>query len=114
MYIRAISVLILGPADADAVEVSGLARLVFHHQAWAERPPAIGLALVLVIVDGSTVRPLAQPDRQGTATADVAAPLVGDFVLPFEVVSVLLLAAVIGGVFLAERDDARRRSHSDL
>ena len=27
-----------------------------------------------------------------------------DFVLPFEIVSVLLLAAVIGGVFLAKRE----------
>ena len=30
--------------------------------------------------------------------------LFADFVLPFEVVSVLLLAAVIGGVFLAKRE----------
>ena len=27
-----------------------------------------------------------------------------DFVLPFEVVSVLLLAAVIGGIYLAKRE----------
>ncbi len=27
-----------------------------------------------------------------------------DYVLPFEVVSVLLLAAVIGGVFIAKRE----------
>ena len=30
--------------------------------------------------------------------------LFGSFVLPFEIVSVLLLAAVIGGVFLAKRE----------
>ena len=30
--------------------------------------------------------------------------LFSDFVLPFEIVSVLLLAAVIGGVFLAKRE----------
>jgi NADH:ubiquinone oxidoreductase subunit 6 (subunit J) len=30
--------------------------------------------------------------------------LFNDFVLPFEIVSVLLLAAVIGGVFLAKRE----------
>ena len=34
----------------------------------------------------------------------VATTLFGDFVLPFEIVSVLLLAAVIGGVFLAKRE----------
>ena len=35
--------------------------------------------------------------------------LFNDFVLPFEIVSVLLLAAVIGGVFLAKRERAGRR-----
>jgi NADH:ubiquinone oxidoreductase subunit 6 (subunit J) len=30
--------------------------------------------------------------------------LFNDFVLPFEVVSVLLLAAVIGGIYLAKRE----------
>jgi NADH:ubiquinone oxidoreductase subunit 6 (subunit J) len=30
--------------------------------------------------------------------------LFDEFVLPFEIVSVLLLAAVIGGVFLAKRE----------
>ena len=34
----------------------------------------------------------------------MAKVLFKDFVLPFEVVSVLLLAAVIGGVFLAKRE----------
>jgi len=33
-----------------------------------------------------------------------------DYVLPFEVVSVLLLAAVIGGVFLAKREDPREET----
>jgi len=31
--------------------------------------------------------------------------LFNQYVLPFEIVSVLLLAAVIGGVFLAKRDE---------
>ena len=33
------------------------------------------------------------------------AHLFTDYILPFEVVSVLLLAAVIGGVYLAKRED---------
>ena len=45
--------------------------------------------------------------RLGPATDDVARLLFSDFVLPFEVVSVLLLAAVIGGVFLAKRETGR-------
>jgi len=39
-----------------------------------------------------------------TATGDLAKLLFGNYVLAFEAVSVLLLAAVIGGVFLAKRE----------
>ena len=34
----------------------------------------------------------------------MSSALFTDFVLPFEIVSVLLLAAVIGGVYLAKRE----------
>jgi len=44
------------------------------------------------------------PDRGDTDTNAVATALFSQFVLPFEVVGVLLLAAVIGGIFLAKRD----------
>ena len=43
-------------------------------------------------------------ERINVATKDVARALFTDWVLPFEVVGVLLLAAVIGGVFLAKRE----------
>ena len=52
------------------------------------------------LLDASTSNP---PAGYGTV-ATVGAALFHDFVLPFEVVSVLLLAAVIGGVFLAKRE----------
>jgi NADH-quinone oxidoreductase subunit J len=107
VYIGAISVLILF-AIMLTQSKAGPARLIFHHQAWAAGLAAIGLGLVLIMVDGSTTWPLAVETRQSTATADVAARLFGDYVLPFEIVSVLLLAAVIGGVFLAKRDDLPR------
>ena len=44
------------------------------------------------------------PDRTDTQTTDVATALFSKAVLAFEVVGVLLLAAVIGGVFLAKRE----------
>ena len=45
-----------------------------------------------------------------TATDDLAHLLFHEYVLAFEAVSVLLLAAVIGGVFLARREGASRRA----
>jgi NADH-quinone oxidoreductase subunit J len=42
----------------------------------------------------------------GTATELVGTELMGRFVLPFEVVSFVLLAALVGGITLARRDTA--------
>jgi NADH-quinone oxidoreductase subunit J len=42
-------------------------------------------------------------------TEDVGAAIFRDFVLPFEAVSFLLLAALIGAVVLARRDEEERR-----
>jgi NADH-quinone oxidoreductase subunit J len=43
---------------------------------------------------------------QPTRTAQIGTAIFRDFVLPFEVVSVLLLAALIGAVVIARKDEA--------
>ena len=40
-----------------------------------------------------------------TTTADIGASIFKDWVLPFEVVSILLLAALVGAVVIARKDD---------
>ena len=40
-----------------------------------------------------------------TATSDIANLIFTRFVIPFEVVSIVLLAALIGGIALARKDD---------
>jgi NADH-quinone oxidoreductase subunit J len=106
VYIGAISVLILF-AIMLTQSKSGPARLVFHRQAWAGAIAAIVLGLLLVLVVGTTAWPQAQGSGTATDTFALARNLFHDWVLPFEVVSVLLLAAVIGGVFLAKKDAPR-------
>ena len=46
-------------------------------------------------------------ERVATDTRNLAFVLFRDWVLPFEIVGVLLLAAVVGGVFLAKRERGR-------
>jgi NADH-quinone oxidoreductase subunit J len=104
IYIGAISVLILF-AIMLTQSKSGPSKLVFHHQAWAGALAAIVLALLLVAMITGSQWPQATAERIQATTNDIARLLFSDFVLPFEVVSVLLLAAVIGGVFLAKRDE---------
>jgi NADH:ubiquinone oxidoreductase subunit 6 (subunit J) len=107
VYIGAISVLILFAIMLTQTKSAPLG-LAFQTQAVPAAVAAVVLVLGLLLAIASTTWG-GGPDRGDTKTTDVATALFGPFVLPFEVVGVLLLAAVIGSVFLAKRD----RSGSD-
>ncbi len=103
IYIGAISVLILFAVMLTQAK-SAPVRLVFQTQAVPAAAAAIVLAILVGIAvtatDWGAVGAVAQ-----TVTQDLATVLFNSYVLPFEAVSVLLLVAVIGGVFLARRED---------
>jgi NADH:ubiquinone oxidoreductase subunit 6 (subunit J) len=102
VYIGAISVLILF-AIMLTQEKAGPARLVFQTQAV---PAAIAsiIVAVLVAIAAYATNWGAVTGQVATATKDLANFLFQHYVLVFEAVSVLLLAAVIGGVFLAKKE----------
>ena len=104
VYIGAISVLVLFAIMLTQTK-SAPTRLVFQTQAVPAAVAAVILVVVLVLAVISTQWGGAG-QRGTTNTADLATTLFYDWVLPFEIVGVLLLAAVIGGVFLAKRDRA--------
>jgi NADH-quinone oxidoreductase subunit J len=104
IYIGAISVLVLF-AIMLTQSKAGPARLVFHHQAWAGALAAVFLAVLLAVVLSATQWPSETGRHEASPAGDLARLLFSDYVLPFEVVSVLLLAAVIGGIFVAKRED---------
>jgi NADH-quinone oxidoreductase subunit J len=68
---------------------------------------AVSLALFLVM-SWSSVRAFGytaiQQEGIGTSTADIGTSLLGRFVVPFEVVSLVLLAALVGGITIARKD----------
>ena len=102
VYIGAIAVLILFAVMLTQAKNAPV-RLVFQTQAI----PAAIAAVVLAVVIGLTVTATDWGEvggRIATATDALARLLFNQYVLPFEVVSVLLLAAVVGGVFLAKRE----------
>jgi NAD(P)H-quinone oxidoreductase subunit 6 len=102
VYIGAISVLILFAIMLTA-DKRGTARLTFQTQA---APAAIAAIIVFVLVGtaayGTDWGAVTSPIR--IATDVLAHFLFQNYVLAFEAVSVLLLAAVVGGVFLAKRE----------
>jgi len=102
VYIGAISVLILF-AIMLTQEKAASSKLVFQTQAAPAAVAAIVVAL-LVSITALATDWHAAADRVHVVTKDLANALFTDYVLPFEVVGVLLLAAVIGGVFIAKKD----------
>jgi NAD(P)H-quinone oxidoreductase subunit 6 len=107
IYIGAISVLILF-AIMLTQSKAGPAKLVFHRQAWAGAVAAFGLAALLITALLNTDWPLSVADRLWSATNQIALLLFQDslYVFALQVVAVLLTAAVIGGVFLAKREES--------
>ena len=102
VYVGAISVLVLF-AIMLTQSKAGPSALVFQTQ----RAPATVVAIVLAVVVGIAATSTDWNEvetRVRIGAEEVAGVLFDQYVLPFEVVGVLLLAAVIGGLFIAKRE----------
>ena len=102
VYIGAISVLILFAIMLTQTK-DAPARLVFQTQAGFAAIASVVVAVIIALAVSATDWREAT-ERIRLATDAMAQKLFTDWVFPFEIVSVLLLAAVIGGVFLAKRE----------
>jgi NADH-quinone oxidoreductase subunit J len=109
VYIGAISVLVLFAIMLTQTKAAPT-RLVFQTQAGPAAIAALILTFVVILAVGATDWGGEARRTEHVSATAVARDLFTDWVLPFEVVGVLLLAAVIGGVFLAKRE---RRSDDD-
>ena len=102
VYIGAISILVLFAIMLTQTK-NAPTRLVFQTQAWVGAIAAVAIAAIIA----GTVLTTTWPSTGAvawTATSDIATMLFSQYVLPFEAVSVLLTAAVVGGVLLARRE----------
>lgn len=102
VYIGAISVLVLFAIMLTQTK-DAPTRLVFQTQAGAAALASIVIAVIIALAIGVTDWG-GTAERVRVATAEMSRILFSDYVFPFEIVSVLLLAAVIGGVYLAKRE----------
>jgi NADH:ubiquinone oxidoreductase subunit 6 (subunit J) len=107
IYLGAISVLIL---FAIMLTQAGDANLPapFHRQVWAAALislVAIGLiGYVVVTTDWG-----AGAEAAAVVLNELATALFTDYALPFEILSLLLLAAIIGAIYLARRPEEDER-----
>ncbi|MFV2062020.1 MAG: NADH-quinone oxidoreductase subunit J [Chloroflexota bacterium] len=103
VYMGAISVLILF-AVMITQSKAGPTKLVFQRQWWAGAIAAVVLVLLMLTSILLTAWPLAGEEIIPQSARDIATYLFNDYLLAFEVVGVLLLAAVIGALYLARKD----------
>ncbi|MEA2025364.1 MAG: NADH-quinone oxidoreductase subunit J [Chloroflexota bacterium] len=103
VYMGAIAVLILFAVMITASK-RGPMRLVFQRQWWIGAIAAIVLVLLMVTTIMLTEWN-ATAEVQVAEPRDIAVMVFEDYLLAFEALGVLLLAAVIGGLYLAKRDD---------
>lgn len=109
IYLGAISVLIL---FAIMLTQAGDANLPapFHRQ--VPLAAVIGLAIVglvgwaVVQTDWGVL-----PQAVGAAVDDIANAVFTQFALPFEIISMLILVAIIGAIFLARRPEEDERAN---
>jgi NADH:ubiquinone oxidoreductase subunit 6 (subunit J) len=102
VYIGAISVLVLFAIMLTQTK-DAPTQLVSHAQAGPASIASVVVAIVIALAVAATDwGEVARHARLGTEV--MSRVLFEQFILPFEVVSVMLLAAVIGGVFLAKRE----------
>ena len=102
VYIGAISVLILFAIMLTQTK-DAPSRLVFQTQAGPASIAAIVVAILIALAVSAT--DWGQIERGARLGTEIMSRILfQQFLFPFEIVSVLLLAAVIGGVFLAKRE----------
>lgn len=105
IYVGAISILILF-AIMLTRQRTGDINLFFHRQAWMALPAAAILAVVLAVVLGTSTYNSAT-EAQNPGTTDLSNLLFNEYAFPFELVSLVLLVAVVGAVLLAKREKNR-------
>jgi NADH:ubiquinone oxidoreductase subunit 6 (subunit J) len=109
IYLGAISVLIL---FAIMLTQAGDANLPAPFQRQA--PVAAVVAVLIVAVVGWTLTQTEWPNGTEIAPVDLnelAIAIFNDYALPFEIVAFLLLAAIIGAIYLARRPEEDDRAN---
>ena len=112
VYVGAIAVLILF-AVMITQSKRGPARLVFNRQWWAGALAAIVLVLLMATTILLTEWDAAESVQVAEAR-DIALALFDDYLFVFIALGVLLLAGVIGALYLAQRDDDMPQTNDPL
>ncbi len=100
VYVGAIAILILF-AIMFARRLMGQGENQNNQQWWLSLPIVMILFAVLVGVVNTVSWPVSGAEPTGDTVMELGHAFLGSYLIPFEVVSILLSVALIGGIFLA-------------
>lgn len=103
IYVGAISVVILF-AIMLTEQTKGEFSLFFNRQSIFAAPVAVATAVVIAIVLVSSKMPGVSSKALNPSFSDLSKLLFNQYVLPFEFVSLVLLAAMVGAILLARKE----------
>jgi len=104
IYVGAITILILFGVMFTKQDDRGYGLFFQQQTPWAAALVAV-IALPVIAL-AFTFKDAATPSAKGGDLIPLAASLFTDYAFPFEVASVLLLAALVGAIVLVKRDEA--------
>jgi NADH:ubiquinone oxidoreductase subunit 6 (subunit J) len=99
VYAGAIAILILFAIMFSHKPMANVSQV--NRQWWLGLPLAIVLFVMLVTVVGSVEWPVSDIEPTGDTVQQLGVAFLGSYLIPFEVVSVLLSVALIGAIILA-------------
>jgi NADH-quinone oxidoreductase subunit J len=100
IYIGAISVLVLF-AIMFSRRMMAAGQSQANHQWWLALPIVLMLLITLLGMVGSVQWPVSDVEPQGDVVLQLGLAFLGSYLIPFEVVGVLLSVALIGAIILA-------------
>jgi NADH-quinone oxidoreductase subunit J len=105
VYVGAISVVIIFAIMLTPAQ-SGDVRLFFNRQSLLALPLAVATAALLIVVLATSAIPGVTAKAHGVDLRTLSDLLFNQYVFPFELVSFVLLAAMIGAIVLARREES--------
>lgn len=104
VYVGAISVVVLFAIMLTEQQRTGRG-FYFNRQSIAALPLAVATFVVLTVVLVTSKMPLTGSSAHNVSLAGIANGLFNAYVFPFELVSIVLLSAMVGAIVLARKGD---------
>jgi len=89
-------------------KIYDLKALAAHNPLWLSLGGALFIALIIALLISTNIWHAVPPKPFEPTTGLIGKAILGDFLIPFEIASILLLGALIGAVYLARAEEKEK------